>query len=103
MIKTLPHIEQSIQTLTAALPIEDAWYFESKRAPECGLTKPFQLVLFVQEGAEAHLVEAQANALLEKEFPDIAAHAFPYAALHQLPRPLVAKMALSVGHCVYQR
>lgn len=102
-MKSLSHIEQSVAALSGELPVEDIWYFEASGARECGLTKPFHLVLFVREGAEAHTVEDQANEILRRSRADIAAHAFPHAALYQTPRPLVVKMAFSVGQCVYQR
>lgn len=102
-MKSLAHIARSVEALSGELPVEDMWYFEASGAHECGLTKPFHLVLFVQEGAEAHTVEARANEILRRDRADIAAHAFPHAAVYQTPRPLVVKMAFSVGQCVYQR
>jgi hypothetical protein len=102
-MNSLTHIEQSVAALSKELPVEDVWYFEASSALECGLTKPFHLVLFVQEGAEAHKVEAQANEILRRDRDDISAHAFPISAVYQTPRPLVVKMAFSVGQCVCQR
>ncbi len=102
-MKTLSHIEPGIAALSGELPIEDIWYFEAGSAHECGLTKPFHLVLFVRDDAEPHEVEARANELLKRDRADIAAHAFPRAAIYQTPRPLVVKMAFSAGECVYQR
>lgn len=96
-------ITEIVSSLAAALPVEDIWYFEAGGAHEGEFSQPFQLVLFVSEGAEFHEVEAKANALLRRFRTDIAAQAFPHAALYQTPRPLVVKMAFSVGECVFQR
>ncbi len=102
-MKSLSHIAESVAALSDELPVEDIWYFETSGAHECGMTKPFHLVLFVRQGAEAHTVEVRANEILLRQRADLTAHAFPHAAVYQTPRPLVVKMALSVGECVYQR
>jgi hypothetical protein len=102
-MKTAPHIAQHVATLAAELPVEDMWYFEACKAPECELSKPFHLVLLVSEGEEAHLVEERATGLLGDECRDVSVHAFPQAALYQLPRPLLLKMAMTAGKCVFQK
>jgi hypothetical protein len=102
-MKSLAHVTAIVSALAEALPVEDIWYFEAGGANECEFAKPFQLVLFVREGAEFHKVEAQANEMIRRQRADISAHAFPHAAIYQTPRPLVVKMAFSVGECVYQR
>lgn len=102
-MKTSPHIAQHVAALAAALPVEDIWYFEASKAPECELAKPFHLILLVSEGEEAYKVEARATELLDKDCRDVALHAFPQAALYQLPRPLLLKMAMTAGKCVYQK
>jgi hypothetical protein len=102
-MKTSPHIAQHVATLAAELPVEDIWYFEASHAVECESGKPFHLVLLVSEGEEAYKVEALAGSLLGEDCRDVSVHAFPQTALYQLPRPLVLKMAMTAGQCVYQK
>jgi hypothetical protein len=102
-MSTAPHIARHVANLAAALPVEDIWYFESGNAPECELSKPFHLVLLVSEGEEAHQVEPRAAALLGDECRDVSVHAFSQNAMYQLPRPLLLKMAMMAGKCVFQK
>jgi hypothetical protein len=102
-MKTASHIAQHVATLAAELRVEDIWYFEACKAPECELSKPFHLVLLVNENAEAHKVEERAAELLGGECRDISVHAFSQAAMYQMPRPLLLKMALTAGKCVFQK
>jgi hypothetical protein len=100
---TAPHIAQHVARLSAELPVEDIWYFEACKAPECELPKPFHLILLVSKGEEADLIEARATVLLGEDCRDVSVHAFPQAALYQLPRPLLLKMAMTAGKCVFQK
>jgi len=102
-MKTAPHIAQHVIHLSAELPVEDIWYFEASKAPECELSKPFHLVLLVSDGEEAHKVESRAAELLGEDCRDVSVHAFPQAALYHLPRPLLLKMAMTAGKCVFQK
>jgi hypothetical protein len=102
-MKTAPHLAGLVATLAAELPVEDIWYFEACRAPECELPKPFHLVILVSEGEEAHKVEERAAALAAGSCRDVSVHAFPQASMYRLPRPLLLKMALTAGKCVFQR
>lgn len=102
-MKTAPHIAQYVAHLAAGLPVEDIWYFEACKAPECELNKPFHLVLLVNKGEEAYKVEARAAELLGEDCRDVSVHAFPQQALYQLPRPLLLKMAMTAGKCVFQK
>lgn len=102
-MKTAPHLAGLVANLAAELPVEDIWYFEASRAPECELAKPFHLVVLVSDGEEAHKIEERATALARETCRDVSVHAFPQAAMYQLPRPLVLKMAMTAGKCVFQK
>jgi hypothetical protein len=102
-MKTAPHISQHVASLAAELPVEDIWYFEARQAAECELSRPFHLILLVSEGAEAHKVEARAAELIGEECRDVSVHAFSHNAMYQLPRPLLLKMAMTAGKCVFQK
>mgnify|MGYP001352879319 CR=1 FL=1 len=102
-MKSAPHLAAPIALLAAELPVEDIWYFAACQAPECELPQPFHLVLLVSDDAEAHQVEERAAGLLGDRRRDFAVHAFPHRALYQLPRPLLLKMAMTAGRCVFQR
>lgn len=96
-------IEACVATLAAHLPIDDIWYFEAADAPECGLAKPFHLVLLAAAGEEAWTLEERAAALLGERARDMAVHVFPGDAAYRLPRPLLLKMAFTAGKRVFQR
>ena len=96
-------IESCVATLAAQLPVDDIWYFESADAPECGLAKPFHLVLLAAPGEPAWILEERAAALLGDRERDMAAHVFPEESAYRLPRPLLLKMAFTVGKRVFQR
>ena len=83
--------------------MEDIWLLDSTKARECGLDDKLHLVVLVQNGGEAHLIEEKASKSMREQFGDIGIHVFPHTVMYQMPRPLLVKMAFSGGRQVYCR
>ncbi len=104
-MKTAPHIAQHVATLAAELPVEDIWYFEASHAVECESGKALSPgPHLVSEGEEAYKIEALRRQPPWRGLPRCL-RACLSAEQHftNLPRPLVLKMAMTAGKCVYQK
>jgi len=103
MTATDPLIEDCVDVLVEAFPVEDIWLLEASDAKECELDDPLNLVIMVPDEEESHLIEHKAVELMQKTFPDfkVGIYVFPLSVLFRTPRPLMVKMALTSGKSIY--
>ncbi len=97
----MQNVDECVHALTHEFPLEDVWLLDTARAHECGLDERIQLIGFVREGNEAHLLEDKIGGFLRERFGNVNLHAFPAAAIYQIPRPLLVKMAFTSGRLIY--
>lgn len=94
-----------VESLTAALPVEDIWLLSRNAARECALEADQNLIILVANDQPADEWEPRARAIVEQscgpEAP--AVFVFPVSAMEQVPRPLLVKMALTAGERIYCR
>ena len=101
MTISLPVVQECVDALKQAFPIEDIWLLESGRAPECRLEKLHNLIVIVPDQAGAHEWEAKARRLLGFA-PEVEVFVLPLTAIMRTPRPLLVKMAFLAGENIYR-
>ena len=99
----VPRVEDCVEVLVKAFPVEDIWLLERNAANACELDAEHNLIVVVPESEAAHKVEAEMQKLLAQEFAGsgIEAFVFPLSAIDRIPRPLMVKMALTSGERIY--
>ena len=105
MSVTPAYVDDCVAALVASFPVEDIWRLEPAKAKECHLEKPTNLIIFVTEGSEPHLISAAIEEMIRKraDWGDIDVFVFPFSAITRIPRPLLVKMALSGGTNIYSK
>lgn len=105
-MKVLPDaLATCVKNLAAAFPVEDIWLLERGDGGEWLFAAEKVLVVFVPEGEMAdereELARDTVRASALTNTPEV--HVLPLTALERVPRPLIAKLALTRGQRVYCR